>query len=149
MIEDPIIVNERKELETPTFFKKDVEKISLDVLHNSLSKPTVIAEGTVASAESGTIALCPYNEDEFEDGLYIFTCGNSYAICPLTKAGLKAQLPIRVAMPIVDSSDGSATIGVLGIRYAEREEGNFIEFIGVTSNTVYLPQGWGFKLLKV
>ena len=143
---DPIVVTESKELPTPTFFEKDIDKIA----RKAVNTPTEVASGVIIyDVETNFSGARAYFE--VEDGLYIFTCGNSYALVPITKAGLQAQLPLRVAMPVVNPEDGAGVIGVLGVTGMLDNDGKLVgaAFFPITSNDVVFDPEWGWKLLKI
>ena len=143
---EPIVVTPAKEQPTPTFFEKDIDKIA----RKAVNTPTEIASGVIIYDEENNFAGARAYF-EVEDGLYIFTCGNSYALVPITKAGLQAQLPIRIAMPVVDPENGGGVIGVLGVSGMNDEDENLVgaAFFPITSNDVVFGEGWGWKLLKI
>lgn len=143
---EPIVVTDAKELPTPTFFEKDIDKIA----RKAINSPKEVASGVIIyDVESNFVGARAYFE--VEDGLYIFTCGNSYALVPITKAGLQAQLPLRVAMPVVNPENGAGVIGVLGVTAMQDDDGNVIgaSFFPITSNEVVFDPDWGWKLLKI
>lgn len=143
---DPIVVNPPREQLTPPLFEKDVDAIA----RKAINTPKEVASGVIIQDDE-TKFVGARAHFEVEDGLYIFTCGNSYALIPITKAGLQAQVPIRVAMPVVNPENGGGVIGVLGVSPQTDENVELVgaSFFPITSNLITFGEGWGWKLLKI
>lgn len=162
--EEPIVVTPAKELDVKDFNKKEVEKISKDTTLGLLKNLKLIQEGTIEFLDNevtntsymADITKAFFDDDgnskENIDGLYLFTCGNSYAFIPITSKAVNAELPIRVPFTFI-ASDGGTSIGNIKLvclfGTSSKYTHDYYAITGKSYSNVELPDGWGYKLFKV